>query len=71
MPRARPPSTLSLRAQQWAAQGLDALPPSVQVRLSGRAPVEVDGETLAPEVQLALAMLERRREPPPESLPPA
>jgi acetyl esterase len=71
MPRAVSPSTLSLRAQQWAAQALDALPPSVQVRLSGRAPVQVDGETLAPEVQLALAMLERRREPPPETLPPA
>ena len=71
MPRAVSPSALSLRAQQWAAQALDALPPSVQVRLSGRAAVQVDGETLAPEVQLALAMLERRREPPPESLPPA
>ncbi|MGN6866822.1 MAG: alpha/beta hydrolase [Solirubrobacteraceae bacterium] len=71
MPRALSPSTLSLRAQQWAAQALDALPPSAQVRLSGRAAVQVDGETLAPEVQLALAMLERRREPPPESLPPA
>ena len=42
----------------------------MQVRLSGRAPVQVDGETLAPEVQLALAMLERRREPPPETLSP-
>jgi acetyl esterase/lipase len=70
VPRALSPSTLSLRAQQWAAQALDALPPSVQVRLSGRAPVQVDGETLAPEVQLALAMLERRREPPPETVPP-
>ncbi len=71
MPRALSPSTLSLRAQQWAAKTLDGLPPSVQVRLSGRPPVQVDGETLAPEVQLALAMLERRREPPPETLTPA
>jgi acetyl esterase len=63
-------STLSLRAQQWAARALDGLPPSVQVRLSGRAPVQVEGETLAPEVQLALAMLARRREPPPETLSP-
>jgi acetyl esterase len=70
VPRAHSLSTLSLRAQQWAAQALDALPPSVQVRLSRRAPVEVEGETLAPEVQLALAMLERRREPPPETLSP-
>ena len=53
------------------AQALDSLPPAVQVRLSGRPAVQVDGEMLAPEVQLALAMLERRREPPPETLPPA
>ncbi len=71
MPRAFSLSTLSLRAQQLAAQALDTLPPSAQVRLSGRPPVQVDGETLAPEVQLALAMLERRREPPPETLTPA
>jgi acetyl esterase len=71
VPRTVSPSTLSLRAQQWAARALDALPPAVQVRLSGRAPVNVDGETLAPEVQLALAMLERRREPAPETLSPA
>jgi acetyl esterase len=32
--------------------------------------VQVEGETLAPEVQLALAMLARRREPPPETLSP-
>ena len=57
MPRALSPSTLSLRAQQWAALALDALPASAQVRLSGRPPVQVEGETLAPEVQLVLAML--------------
>jgi acetyl esterase/lipase len=70
VPRAFSPSTLSLHAQQWAAQALDALPASAQVRLSGRPPVQVEGETLAPEVQLALAMIERRREPPPEALAP-
>jgi acetyl esterase len=41
------------------------------VRLSGKPPVQIDGDTLAPEVQLGLAMLERRREPPPETLTPA
>jgi acetyl esterase len=71
MPRAASSSSLGIRAQQWVARALDALPPAAQVRLSGRAPVQVDGDTLAPEVQLALAMLERRREPPPETLPPA
>ena len=71
MPRASSSSSLGIRAQQWMAQALDSLPPAVQVRLSGRPAVQVDGEMLAPEVQLALAMLERRREPPPETLPPA
>ena len=71
MPRASSSQTLGIRAQQWAVQALDRLPASLQVRLSGRPPVQVDGETLAPEVQLALAMLERRREPAPETLPPA
>jgi acetyl esterase len=71
VPRASSSPTLGIRVQQWAAQALDHLPPSLQVRLSGRPPVEVDGETLAPEVQLALAMLERRREPPLETFSPA
>jgi acetyl esterase len=63
VPLATVPFTLSVRAQQWASQLLGALPPSVQVRLSGKPPVEIDGETLAPEVQLVLAVLARRREP--------
>jgi acetyl esterase len=33
------------------------------VRLSGKPPITIDGDTLAPEVQLGLAVLERRREP--------
>jgi acetyl esterase len=40
----------------------------VQVRLSGKPAVHVDGDTLAPEVQLSLALLQRRRQP--ETLPP-
>ena len=68
MPRATVPRALSVRAQQWAAQLLGALPPSVQVRLSGKPPVQIDGETLAPEVQLVLAVLALRREPPLETL---
>jgi acetyl esterase len=43
----------------------------MQVRLSGKPPVQLDGDTLAPETQLGLAMLERRREPRPETLGPA
>jgi acetyl esterase len=68
--RSSSPSTLGIRAQQWIAQALDALPPGVQVRLSGRPAVELDGDTLAPEVQLGLAVLARRGEPRPETLPP-
>jgi acetyl esterase len=57
--------------EQWGAQALGALPPRLQVRLSGKPPVEIDGDTLAPEAQLLLAVLDRRREPPLETLPPA
>ncbi len=49
---------------------LARLPAGVQVRLSGKPPIQIDGDTLAPEVQLMLAMMERRREPRPETLTP-
>jgi acetyl esterase len=45
------------------ALALAALPPAVQVRLSGRQPVRIDGEALSPEMQLMLALLERRQQP--------
>ena len=67
MPRANVPPKL----EQWGAQALGALPPRLQVRLSGKPPVQIDGDTLAPEAQLLLAVLDRRREPPLESLSPA
>jgi acetyl esterase len=53
------------------ARALAALPPAVQVRLSGRDPVQLDGDTLAPEVQLSLTLLKRLGEPSPETLTPA
>ena len=62
---------LGLRAQQALVRLLAGLPPRWQVRLSGKPPVVVDGDTLAPEVQLTLALLERRGEPSPETLSPA
>jgi acetyl esterase len=62
--------SLSQRAQHLALRTLAGLPPGVQLRLSGRAPVRVDGDTLPPEVQLSLALLERRSEPRPETLSP-
>jgi len=58
------------RIEFRAARALDALPAAVQVRLSGKPPVAIDGDTLAPATQLALSLLERRGEPPTESLSP-
>ncbi|HEX5223978.1 MAG TPA: alpha/beta hydrolase [Solirubrobacteraceae bacterium] len=46
------------RALRAIVRGLLALPPSVQLRLSGRPPVSIDGETLAPSTQLMLRLLE-------------
>ena len=63
--------TPAQRLQYYAARVLAALPPRVQVRLSGKPPVRVDGDTLSPETQLMLALLERRNEPKPETLSPA
>jgi acetyl esterase len=62
---------LGQRVEHRLAQALAGLPPGAQVRLSGKPPVRIDGDTLAPEVQLTLALLERRREPRPETLSPA
>ena len=66
---------LSLSARQRlelrAARLLSNLPPRVQLGLSGKPPVRVDGQTLEPELQLALSVLERRGAPPLETLPPA
>jgi hypothetical protein len=44
---------------------LAGLLPGWQVRVPGKPPVVVDGDTLAPEVQLTLALLERRGAPSP------
>jgi acetyl esterase/lipase len=61
---------LGVRVQYHLAKLLAGLPPGMQVRLSGRPPIQLDGDTLAPEVQLSLALLERRGEPRPETLTP-
>ncbi len=63
--------TLGQNARHHLARLLTGLPPRLQVRLSGRPAVQLDGDTLLPEVQLALALLERRREPPLETISPA
>jgi acetyl esterase len=66
-----PGATVPPKLEQWGAQVLGALPPRVQVRLSGKPPVRIHGDTLAPEAQLLLTVLDRRREPPLETLSPA
>jgi acetyl esterase len=63
--------TLRERLEFRAARALAALPPNLQVRLSGQPPIVLDGDTLDPELQLSLAVLERRNQPAPESLTPA
>ncbi|MFZ0043516.1 MAG: alpha/beta hydrolase [Solirubrobacteraceae bacterium] len=70
MPRSPRSLTPRQRVQHQILRTLAALPPGVQVRLSGGPPVQIDGDTLAPEVQLSLAMLERRGDPPLETLAP-
>jgi len=62
--------TLAQRAELRAAQALAALPADLQVRLSSKPPIEIDGERLAPEIQLLLALNERRPQPPLQSLSP-
>ncbi len=63
--------TLGQRVEHYVVRALAGLAPGVQVRLSGKPPVRVDGDTLAPEVQLIVALRKRSREPPLETLSPA
>jgi acetyl esterase/lipase len=52
-----------------AARAFAKLPPRAQVRLSRKPPVQVGDCRLDPEIQLTLALLERRGLPPIETLP--
>ncbi|MEP6952755.1 MAG: alpha/beta hydrolase [Solirubrobacteraceae bacterium] len=58
------------RIEYRIARAFSALPPRLQVRLSGGKPVVIDGQTLEPDIQLALALIERRGLPPMETLTP-
>ena len=58
------------RFESRVARLLSSLPPAIQIRLSGKPPVRVDGQTLDPGLQLSLSLLERRGAPPLESHPP-
>ena len=62
--------TFRQRLEFRIARLLSALPPRLQVWLSRQPPVVLDGQTLEPEIQLTLAVLERQGNPPIESMTP-
>ena len=62
-PPATPDSSPLDRARGAAARLLDRLPSPVRVALSGRRPVRIDGQTLDPTVQLAVALRTRADRP--------
>jgi acetyl esterase len=51
------------RVESRIARAMGGLPSHLQVFLSGRPPVTIDGQTLEPEIQLMLAALERQAPP--------
>lgn len=59
---ARPPVHVSAadRIEAFVARALGRLSPRALVRLSGRPPLEIDGQVLDPQLQLALAIRRRR-----------
>jgi acetyl esterase len=61
--------TLRQRLESRLGRWLSLLPPRAQVRLSGRPPIRIDGQTLEPEIQLLLSVMERWGRPPYEQLP--
>ncbi len=63
-------ATTRQRIERAVARTLDVLPAAVQIRLAGGAAITMDGQTLAPELQLVLALLERRGEPALDTLTP-
>jgi acetyl esterase len=68
--RTAPRRRLVDRAQRGALRALMALPPAAQVKLAGGKPVQVDGQTLHPELQLMLHLRERRGVRPFDSMTP-
>ena len=58
----RPPVrvTTADRIEAFVARALGRLSPRTMVRLSGRPPLEIDGQVLDPQLQLALAIRRRR-----------
>src|SRR3954453_4695842 len=67
---ARPKLTPRARVEVCPGKIMAALPPRAQIRLSGKPPIKLDGQTLEPDIQLLLAMIERQGNPPIETVPP-
>ncbi len=70
MARERSSLTMGQRGEYLMARALMGLPPALQLRLSGKPPIELDGDRLAPDIQLMLALNERRGDPPLYTLTP-
>ncbi len=66
MPKLTPRERIEYRA----ARAISYLPPKWKIRLSGKPQVRLDGLELDPEIQLTLALLEKRGDPELETLPP-
>lgn len=58
------------RVEYRAARALSYLPARAMLKISGQPAVELDGQTLDPEIQMTLALLEKRGDPDLETLPP-
>ena len=62
--------TVRQRFEFRVANLLSGLPPRVQVGLSGKPPIRVDGQTLEPDIQLTLSLVERQGAPKLQTLSP-
>lgn len=62
--------TARQRLEFRAARLLSSLSPAAQTKLSGKPPVCIDGQTLEPDLQLTISLLERQGAPPLETLSP-
>src|SRR5947209_4671095 len=60
--------TFRQRLELRLARVIPLLTPRLQVRLSGKPPVQREGQTLAPDLQLMLSAVERRGRPPYEEM---
>ena len=63
--------TVRQRFEFRTAKLLSGLPPRVQVGLSGKPPIRVDGQTLEPDIQLTLSLVERQGAPKLQTLSPS